>query len=234
MIKYAVSTILVAMVGVGAVRTAWADYGAGLRAYRDGNYATAASEFRPLADDGDARAQYFLGVMYERGSGVPLDDAQAERWYSAAAGLGSERAEHSIREVLGLFQGAAERGDARAHMYVGHMYKFSHGAPKDEAEAARWYLKAAEMFREAADRGDARAHDYLSKMYFAGFGVERDREEAIRWRRSAAELRRRAAEQGDARSQTLVGHWYESSVNPSRDPVAATQWYRKAAEQGDA
>jgi uncharacterized protein len=47
----------------------------GLAAYERGDYATALSEFRLLAEQGNAVAEYRLGYMYENGSGVTQDDA---------------------------------------------------------------------------------------------------------------------------------------------------------------
>ena len=47
---------------------AWADYQAGVDAYNSGNYATALREWRPLAEQGDPRAQFRLGSLYENGS----------------------------------------------------------------------------------------------------------------------------------------------------------------------
>ena len=48
---------------------AWADYQAGMDAYNSGNYATALREWRPLAEQGDPRAQFRLGSLYENGDG---------------------------------------------------------------------------------------------------------------------------------------------------------------------
>ncbi len=48
-----------------------ADFQAGKDAYDQGDYATALKEMRPLADQGYAKAQVNLGVLYERGQGVP-------------------------------------------------------------------------------------------------------------------------------------------------------------------
>ena len=53
----------------------------GYDAFEAGDYATALQEWRPLAEQGDADAQYFLGVMYEKGNGVPKDYAEAVKWY---------------------------------------------------------------------------------------------------------------------------------------------------------
>ena len=47
---------------------------------------------RQAADQGDADAQYNLGLMYANGEGVPEDDAEAVRWYRLAADQGTTRA----------------------------------------------------------------------------------------------------------------------------------------------
>jgi len=60
--------ILATLAVVGALLfsagSAWADYDDGLAAYNRGDYAAALQEWRPLAEQGDAKAQYNLGVMY--------------------------------------------------------------------------------------------------------------------------------------------------------------------------
>ena len=53
-----------------------------------GDYATAVREFRVLAAQGHAIAQYSLGVMYSKGQGVPQDYAVAVKWYRKAAEQG--------------------------------------------------------------------------------------------------------------------------------------------------
>ena len=54
-----------------------ADYQAGFYAYDRGDYATALKEWRPLAEQGHAKAQYNLGIMYDDGEGVAQDYAEA-------------------------------------------------------------------------------------------------------------------------------------------------------------
>ncbi len=53
-------------------------------AHKRGDYATALREFRELAAQGDADAQFNLGVMYHNGYGVPQDDVQAHMWFNLA------------------------------------------------------------------------------------------------------------------------------------------------------
>ena len=49
--------------GAGAAQ----DFAAGQSAYDAGDYATALQEWRPLAEQGDAEAQFMLGFMYDDG-----------------------------------------------------------------------------------------------------------------------------------------------------------------------
>jgi TPR repeat protein len=50
----------------------------------------------PIAEQGDASAQYNLGVMYANGYGVPQDYAEAVRWYRLAAGQGNAKAQYNL------------------------------------------------------------------------------------------------------------------------------------------
>ncbi len=71
---------------------AWAGLNEGVAAYKRGDYETALREMRVLAAQGDAAAQYNLGVMYENGRGVTQADAEAVKWYRKAAAQGHARA----------------------------------------------------------------------------------------------------------------------------------------------
>ncbi|MFZ5930377.1 MAG: tetratricopeptide repeat protein [Pseudomonadota bacterium] len=65
--------------------------------------------FHTLAEKGNARAQYFLGVMHDLGRGVPEDDVQAANWYRKAA----------------------EQGDAEAQFMLERMNEHGHGVQPD-------------------------------------------------------------------------------------------------------
>ena len=79
-----------------------ADFQSGLEAYEQGDFATALREWRTLAEQGDILAQFSLGVMYDRGKGVPQDDAEAAKWYRKAAEQGHDMAQFSLvlRHIL--------------------------------------------------------------------------------------------------------------------------------------
>ncbi|MDP7056148.1 MAG: sel1 repeat family protein, partial [Alphaproteobacteria bacterium] len=71
---------------LGSAGDGWsADLQKGFDAYHRGDYATALREWKPLAEQGNARAQNNLGVMYEKGLGVLQDYKTAVKWYTLAA-----------------------------------------------------------------------------------------------------------------------------------------------------
>ena len=69
-----------------------ADYVKGWNAAQKGHFATALREWEPLAEQGDARAQYNLGWMYANGKGVIQDNLYAHMWSNIAASQGHEDA----------------------------------------------------------------------------------------------------------------------------------------------
>jgi TPR repeat protein len=80
----------------GAVAGPWED---GMAAYNRGDYLPAIRLFRPLAEQGNAKAQNVLGVMYRRGEGVARNSLRAFMWFSRAAARGDARAKAELREV---------------------------------------------------------------------------------------------------------------------------------------
>ena len=94
------------------------------------------TEIRLQAEQGDASAQYNLGVSYANGEGVLKDEAEAVRWYRLSA----------------------DQGNAFAQYNLGVRYAFGRGVPQDEAEAVRWYRLSAsgERLRAVQPRGQVR------------------------------------------------------------------------------
>ena len=68
----------------------------GGEAYNRGDFAAALQEWRPLAEQGDAVAQYNLGLIYADGEGVLKDDAEAVKWFRKAAEQGVALAQHNV------------------------------------------------------------------------------------------------------------------------------------------
>ena len=81
-----VTICLTIAVLLGSAGMSWgADLQKGLAAAQRGDFATALREWRPLAQQGNADAQHNLGVMYEKGPGVPQNYKTAVKWYILAA-----------------------------------------------------------------------------------------------------------------------------------------------------
>jgi len=100
------------------------------------------------------------------------------------------------------------------------MYAQGQGVEPDDAEAARWRLKAAEQ-------GDADEQFMLGNMYARGWGVEQVYAKASHWWR-------KAAEQGNAYAQFNLGDMYFLGRGVQQDHAKARRWWRKAADQGNA
>jgi uncharacterized protein len=131
-----------------------------LAAAQSGDYATANWLLRPLADQGDAIAQYDLGFMYDAGHGVMQDYGEAMRWYRLAA----------------------NQGNALAQFNLGFMYANGHGVPQGYAEAAKWYLLSAEQ-------GYTWAQFYLGFFLANGQGLPKNPILAYMWLSLAAASR---------------------------------------------
>ena len=86
--KKILSALAVAVVLSGAAYAQ--DFQKGFAAAQAGDYAAALQEWRPLAEQGSAKAQYNLGVMYGNGQGVPQDYLLAHMWYNISSANGNE------------------------------------------------------------------------------------------------------------------------------------------------
>ncbi len=87
-----------------------------------GRYAEALPLYRQLAEQGNANAQFKLGVMYELGQYVAQDYTQAFSWYLKAA----------------------EQGNSNAQYSCAIKYQSGQGVMQDPTKAAYWYRKAAQ------------------------------------------------------------------------------------------
>ena len=113
----------------------WTILGGGYQSYLKGDFKAAFDEWLPLAELGDAEAQYNLGVLYDEGASVDQDLGKAAGWYRKAA----------------------EQGFMDAQANLGMMYYRGEGVARDGIEAARW-------FQLAADRGDTEAVALLEQI----------------------------------------------------------------------
>ena len=109
--------------------SAWADVKAGVDAWSQGDYAKALKIWRPLAESGDADAQFNIAQAYKFGRGVPQDMTAAIDYYRKAAAQGHAQAEDNAglllyqqgrqSEAMPYLDRSAERGESRAQYLVG-------------------------------------------------------------------------------------------------------------------
>lgn len=117
-----------ALLAVALAGPAAADVKAGVDAWAQGDYDKAVREWQPLADAGDADAQFNLGQAYKLGKGVPMDLAAALEYYRKASVQGHARAEDNYglllfqqnqrQQAMPYLERSAERGEPRAQYLV--------------------------------------------------------------------------------------------------------------------
>jgi identified by metaGeneAnnotator len=132
--------MMVALLSLGLAQVVWADDTLDFK------------EALQIAEQGSAKAQNDLGVMYANGQGVRQDPVQAVQW----------------------FRKAAEQGKAEAQNNLGEMYYKGEGVRQDYKQAVQW-------FRNAAEQGVDEAQFYLGIMYYKGHGVRQDLALAQEW-----------------------------------------------------
>jgi TPR repeat protein len=210
-----------------------AEFTEGVNAFRERNYKLAMARLKPFGERGNARAQAYVGRMYEAGGGVERDYREAMRWFLMAA----------------------EQGDAFSKSHLGFLYEEGYGVTRDEKLAAQWYAKAADqgdawsqarlarmfrdgrgvgqdlqkaadLFSKAAGQGSAWAQMNLGLLYAKGQGVPLDYTKAISWFRSAADLH-------DSYAEYNLGWAYESGLGVPKDTQKAVEWYSNAANGGN-
>lgn len=157
------------------------DESAGREAFLKKDYAAAYRNWKPLADGGDANAQFNLAVLYERGLGVRRDLSEAFTLCHLAAAQGLAAAEVDLGrmysrgwgtaqrygEAFQWFEKAAEQGDPDGERNIGWLYDQGYGVARD-------YKIAAKYYRLAADRGNAEGQYALGMLYLSGNGVPKD------------------------------------------------------------
>ena len=187
------------------------------------------------AQQGSAEAARRLGVMFLRGDGGAISEADAVGWFEQAVQRGDRDAQYELGRVfqsssthrnepraLELFTRAGNRGHDGAQFQAAIMYEKGIGTPKKNlAEAFNW-------FRRAAEQGHAGAQAGLGIFYLKGQGTRENHTLALEWLR-------KGASNGSADAMYYLGEMYEegkAGLPKSREEAFA--WYRKSAELGNA
>ena len=141
----------------------------GLEAYEREDFVTAFDLWSGAARNGDPEAQYRLGQLYQRGQGVIANLPDAVLWYCRAAEQGHAEAQYQLSLVYqrgyggqtGLgewFRVAAENDKGTAERNLALLFPNGLTIERDETEALRWSLAAAQ-------HGHAEAQANTGQMY---------------------------------------------------------------------
>lgn len=165
--RHSISATLAGMALLAAAPSAHADTKAGVDAWAQGDYARALKVWLPLAEAGDADAQFNLGQAYKIGRGVPHDPNTALEWYRKAAAQGHHQAEDAYglllyqqnrrAEAIPSLLRSADRGEARAQYLVGIALFNGDLLPRD-------WMRAYALMTRASAAGVEQASAALAQM----------------------------------------------------------------------
>jgi len=119
---FCIGSLVSPIVSAAPAKTGLSNYSLGVEAYRQGEFRRAFDAWSLGAYEGDAEAQYNLGVLYLEGRGVERNPEQAHGW----------------------FLRAAEKGHLEAQYNLGHMALSGMGMEKNTEQALHWWRQAAE------------------------------------------------------------------------------------------
>jgi len=222
--------ILAALLPAGAAFAGWDE---GQAAWQRRDYAAAAAQYRPLADEGNPAAKARLGqILFYGLGGVPRDDAEALRLLTSAAEAGDPLGQHALGTAYLIGRGvpkdsakaldwlgrAADRGYPESLNSLGELYLTGTGVPRDEARGVEYY-------RRAAEKGYPPSLEKMAELRWNGRGVPMDRAQAVADARPAAEAGRTLA-------QFILGVALLTGEGGAKNLPEAAVWFRRAAERG--
>ena len=201
-------------------------------------------EFRKAAEQGDAVAQFNLGICYHEGNGVSADKVEAMNWFRKAAEQGFAEAQYNLGvcyaqnfdHTIEMLRKSAKQGVIE----IQGSFKALQEMEMDLEEAQKW-------FRSAAEQGHAKAQNNLNEFIEQ---TEHNRKAIGQMRESLAQSQymhgvaggvdgtedktKEVAELGVPSAQCALGAKYMKGNGAEKNPEEAAKWFRKAAEQGDA
>ena len=122
--KSALAAVAAGMLLLGSADALAGPWEDGMAAYNRGDYLPAIRLFRPLAEQGNPKAQTQIGTMYRKGEGTTVSLARAFMWFSAAARRGDAKAKAGLREVSKTMTAAEmSQGEAMADACAASNYR---------------------------------------------------------------------------------------------------------------
>ena len=194
----------------------------GRAALRARDYATAVETWRPLAEAGNAIAQFHMGGLYADGTGVAADADEARKWWALAAGQGHVMAARLL--VVAAPEADAQDGPAPApEIAEPEPAGAQEGADAPAADSAASPLVAAVKISDEVDLAVLSGAERLAA------GVAAYRRGGYR---AAAAAWRPLAEAGNVWAQFYVGGLYHDGDGVAADWARAHMWWALAARQG--
>ena len=140
-------------------------YKEGKELYDAKKYSEAVPKLKAAAEKGHKKAQYRLGLCYDKGKGVKEDDALAFQWYSKSAAQGYAKGQYQLgmcykngegvkedrKKAVELFTKAAKQENGDAQYQLGKAYLKGKGVAADEAKAKMWLKKAVKNEKDGDD-----------------------------------------------------------------------------------
>lgn len=180
------------------------------------NKELAVNWFRKSARQGNASAMYHLGAAYYNGDGVPIDDVLSYAWFTLAKEAGDQSA---VEAVLRAESDLKPVEIADSYKKIAEMYELNGGLAANQAEAARWWSKAA-------NGGDLDAQYAIAIKLIYGQGVPQDLDRG-------RHLCNEAAKRNDQRAEYCMGYIYQHGLGVAQDDKKARTWYDHAAANGE-
>ena len=213
-----------------------------------------------LAEQGNSKAQNYIGFALENGVGTETDLNNAISWYRKAEKNRELAAKENLVRIYNEKEKKAKKGDSNEQNWLGWLYENGVGTEIDLDAAIVWYT-------EAEKNGELAAKKNLERIYFEtlkkakngggneqqragwllrnGLGTEIDLDAAIDWYKKAEEngilsakeflkdaVNLKLAIAGDRDAQFNQGYVYDTGGGAPQDLDLAEEWYRKAANQG--
>src|SRR5437762_1268442 len=151
--------------------------------------------FRKSARQGNGSAMYHLGVAYYNGDGVAVDDSLSYAWFILASEAGNQSAPEAVKRAESELKPVTID---KAFKKIAEMYENGGSLPENQAEAARWWSRAAA-------RGDQDAQVGLGLTLVSGQGAPSD---VARGRHLCNE----AAKKNNHRAEYCMGYIYQRGL----------------------
>jgi TPR repeat protein len=193
------------------------------------------------ADQGDVRAQYEMGVMYEHGLGVGEDIESALSWFQRAAENGNFEAQCKLVKIYSEKEQAPQYETLALDLYEeimadpavamgstmdGYVIKIKFGCEHGK-NAIRF-----DFFHDMAEKGYACAQYVIGTKYYIGEDMLGHPSESLKDYSLAYKWLLKSAKQGYADAQCAVGWLYIEGSGVTQNNFLAFDWFSKAANQG--